>query len=57
MPRLSDSTLMRPWLQAFYYNGSQIEAEIAEAEKRGTGWILWNVRSNYEASWLPQAEG
>jgi hypothetical protein len=53
MPRLSGNTQMRPWLQAFYYNGSQILEEIAEAEERGTGWILWNAGGQYSSSWLP----
>ena len=55
IPRLVDNTLMRPWLQAFYYNGSQVLAEIAEAEERGVGWILWNAGGNYAESWLPPA--
>ena len=53
MARLEPCGLIRPWLQAFYYNASQVQAEIAEAEARGTGWILWNVRSHYADSWLP----
>jgi hypothetical protein len=48
---------MRPWLQAFYYDGSQVKAEITEAESRGTGWILWNAGGNYAESWLPTPEG
>ena len=55
MPRLSGNTLMRPWLQAFSYNDSQILAEIDEAEQRGTGWLLWNVGGEYAASSLPTA--
>jgi hypothetical protein len=57
MPRLSGDTLMRPWLQAFYYNGSQVQAEINEAESRGAGWILWNAGGNYAESWLPEPGG
>jgi hypothetical protein len=57
MPRLSGNTLMRPWLQAFYYDGSQVKAEITEAESRGAGWILWNAGGNYAESWLPTPEG
>ena len=55
-PRLGATTLMRPWLQAFYYDGEQVKAEIAEAEARGLGWLLWNAGGNYAASWLPTAE-
>jgi hypothetical protein len=55
--RLASGTLMRPWLQAFYYNSSQIQTEIEEAEERGTGWILWNASGIYADSWLPEPEG
>ena len=53
IPRLVGDAAMRPWLQAFYYNGSQILAQINEAEARGVGWILWNAPGNYQESWLP----
>jgi hypothetical protein len=53
IPRLARHTQMRPWLQAFYYNSSQVLAGIEEAEKRGAGWILWNAGGIYEPSWLP----
>ena len=53
LARMVPGGLLRPWLQAFYYNATQVHAEIEEAEARGTGWILWNVRSNYANSWLP----
>jgi hypothetical protein len=56
MPRLSGNTLMRPWLQAFYYNGEQVLAQIDEAEARGIGWILWNAAGNYSESSLPPLE-
>ncbi len=52
-PRLSRGTLLRPWLQAFYYNGSQVKAGIFAAEERGHGWLLWNAGGNYGESWLP----
>ncbi len=52
-PRLAHPTLLRPWLQAFYYNGSQVKAGIFEAERRGHGWLLWNAAGNYGESWIP----
>jgi hypothetical protein len=55
IPRMAAGTQMRPWLQAFYYNGTQVQAEIAEAEERGIGWILWNAVGNYAESSLPPA--
>jgi hypothetical protein len=53
IPRMVGNTPIRPWLQAFYYDASQVLAEISEAEKRGVGWILWNAGGNYAESWLP----
>lgn len=53
IPRLAPYTEMRPWLQAFYYNSSQVLAQIEEAEARGAGWILWNAGGIYNESWLP----
>jgi len=53
MPRMTGGAVARPWLQAFYYDGDQIKAQIAEAEARGAGWILWNASGYYEADWLP----
>lgn len=55
-PRMSADSLLRPWLQAFYYNGSQVQAGILEAERRGHGWILWNAGGNYGESWIPTQE-
>ncbi|MEM9561638.1 MAG: putative glycoside hydrolase [Actinomycetota bacterium] len=55
LPRLAPDTQMRPWIQAFYYNGAQIGAQISEAESRGAGWLLWNASGNYRADWLPVA--
>lgn len=52
-PRIAETTLMRPWLQAFYYNGREVLEGINEAEKRGFGWMLWNANGNYELDWLP----
>ena len=51
--RLNNSALMRPWLQGFYYNASEVLEGINEAEKRGFGWMLWNANGNYELAWLP----
>jgi len=55
--RMIGNALLRPWLQAFYYNASQVLAEITEAEQRGVGWILWNVRGIYAESALPSDTG
>jgi len=52
MPKLQGA-MMRPWLQAFYYDATQIAEEIARAEEHGSGWILWNATSEFEAEWFP----
>ena len=52
-PRLEAVAQLRPWLQAFYYNGGQVKAGIFAAEERGHGWLLWNAGGNYGDSWLP----
>ena len=56
VPRFGEGTVMRPWLQAFYYDASEVLAGIQEAEQRGHGWILWNAVGRYEQDWLPPAE-
>lgn len=55
LPRLIGTAIMRPWLQAFYYDGSQVLAGITAAEDRGVGWMLWNAGGIYARSWLPDA--
>lgn len=52
-PRLTPPAQLRPWLQAFSYNGDQVRAQIEEAEKREAGWLLWNASGNYRRDWLP----
>jgi hypothetical protein len=53
VPRMQGG-MLRPWLQAFYYDAGQIAEEIARAEEHGLGWILWNATSAYEAGWFPR---
>jgi hypothetical protein len=45
--------MLRPWLQAFYYDADQIAEEIERAEHHGLGWLLWNATSTFEAGWFP----
>ena len=56
LPRFGEITIMRPWLQAFYYTADQVLAQINEAEQRGLGWILWNATGKYRLDWLPPKE-
>jgi hypothetical protein len=53
MARLEGTSLVRPWLQGFYYSPDQVRAQITEAESRGLGWIIWNANGNYELDWFP----
>ncbi|MFH1329633.1 MAG: putative glycoside hydrolase [Actinomycetota bacterium] len=52
LPRMQGA-LLRPWLQAFYYDADQIAEEIRQAEENGLGWMLWNQTSAFEADWFP----
>lgn len=54
-PRMTPGSILRPWLQAFYYNSGQVRAAIDEAESRGLGWILWNAVGNYNKEALSPA--
>lgn len=53
MPRVDGGTLVRPWLQAFYWSNEQILESIRAAERRGVGWMLWNAVGNYDEGALP----
>ena len=48
MERLEGSAIIRPWLQDFYYDPSQVREEIDAAEDRTLGWMLWNARSRFQ---------
>jgi hypothetical protein len=52
LPRLQGA-MLRPWLQAFYYDADQIADEIQQAEDNGLGWLLWNATSEYQHDWFP----
>lgn len=53
LPRMEVGALLRPYLQAFYWTDEQIRRSIQAAEDNGVGWILWNVRSNYDLAAIP----
>lgn len=51
-----EGTIIRPWLQAFSwrtpsYGPKYVADEVAQAEKYGTGWILWDPGCTYGAAW------
>ena len=56
LPRVAETTALRPWLQAFWWSNDQIRSSIQAAEDRGVGWILWNVRSDFDAEAIPSDE-
>jgi hypothetical protein len=56
MERLGNSVVVRPWLQDFGYDASQVRAEIGSAESHGLGWMLWNAKSNVTVDALNPAD-
>ncbi|MEA1902077.1 MAG: putative glycoside hydrolase [Actinomycetota bacterium] len=52
MDRLPRSVVVRPWLQDFGYDESQVRAQITSAERYDLGWMLWNAKSNVTVSAL-----
>jgi hypothetical protein len=54
LPRLAPGTVLRPWLQAFYYTPAQILEGINEAESRDVGWMLWHAGGVYRLAALPE---
>lgn len=53
LPRLDPDTVLRPWLQAFWWSNEQIRRAIQAAEDRELGWLLWNIRSNFDRAAIP----
>ena len=54
IPRLVGGAVMRPWLQGWGYDRSQLEASIEAAEQRGVGWLLWHSSSDHMKEALPR---
>lgn len=48
LERADGPAIVRPWLQDFYYDASQVRAQIEEAERRSIGWMLWNASSRFQ---------
>lgn len=53
-PRVIGGAVLRPWLQAFSYTGSQVLAGIDVAERGSHGWMLWHARSEYTPDMFPR---
>lgn len=53
--RIQPGTILRPWLQAFWWTDAQIRRSIQAAEDAGVGWILWNANSNFSRAAIPTA--
>jgi hypothetical protein len=47
LARIGDDVILRPWFQDFWYDASQVRAQIDEADTRGVGWMLWHPGSNF----------
>jgi hypothetical protein len=57
LARITTPVVLRPWVQDFFYNSSQVRAEIDQAEERDLGWMLWNVLSRFSEGALLPADG
>ncbi|MGD2061015.1 MAG: putative glycoside hydrolase, partial [Acidimicrobiia bacterium] len=53
LARMEPTSVLRPWLQSFWWTNEEIRRSIQAAEDLGTGWLLWNVRSNFDAAAIP----
>jgi len=53
--RVEGQSVIRPWLQDFYYTPSQVREQIEAAEARSLGWMLWNAASRFELEALDPA--
>ena len=51
--RMTEGTELRPYLQAFWWTNQQIRRSIQAAEDAGTGWLLWNIMSNFDRAAIP----
>jgi hypothetical protein len=56
IPKIEGGAVMRPWIQAFYYDGDQMREQYDIADRWGIGYMLWNATSDYDQSWLPSEE-
>ena len=52
-PRVIGGAVLRPWLQAFFYTGSQVLDTIEAAEEGSHGWMLWHAASEYTRDMFP----
>ena len=58
LARMADSdAILRPWIQDFWYTSSQVGREIAAADDRGVGWMLWNAAGEFSESAIPNQGG
>jgi hypothetical protein len=54
--RSEGGALIRPWLQGFSWTTEQVQESIMKAEELASGWMLWNVLSEYELEWIPDLD-
>ncbi len=55
LERIIGDVIFRPWLQDFWYDASQVRAQIDEAEARDAGWLLWHPGSTFTTGALGPA--
>jgi hypothetical protein len=54
--RLPRQVVVRPWLQDFGYDATEVREQITSAEEYGLGWMLWNAQSDVTVDALLPAE-
>ncbi len=47
LERVEGDVIIRPWIQDFSYDQSQVRAQIQAANDRDLGWMLWNALSEF----------
>lgn len=47
LERVSGDVIIRPWIQDFSYDESQVRAQMDAADERQVGWMLWNALSEF----------
>ena len=57
LERADGPAVVRPWLQDFFYDSSQVRAQIEEAERLSVGWMLWNAASRFQTDALDPSNG
>ncbi len=54
LDRMGGTTVvLRPWIQDFWYNASQVREQILALDGLELGWMSWNILSNFTSGAYP----